>query len=158
MYHGDMNERQRLELHIVRKEGAGEGKMAVNWTSTSNLRIFSRPFSSRVTGHLQQPLIRPLLILYSVYKEGPPYILGTHDSSTPLSHLAIIYGTVESRRDVYAVVYHTTDSRHTHAHKYTNLHTHTPLGTEILPKIIEYALPYAKSQSNFLPVSHLDVR
>ena len=31
--------------------------MAVNWTSTSNLHILSRPFSSRVTGHRQQPIL-----------------------------------------------------------------------------------------------------
>ena len=61
MYHGDTNERQRSELHMVRKDG-GKGKMAVNRTSTGNLQIFSRPFSSRVTGHRQQPLIHSLLI------------------------------------------------------------------------------------------------
>ena len=36
--------------------------MAVNRTSTGNLQIFSRPFSSWVTGHRQQPLIHSLLI------------------------------------------------------------------------------------------------
>ena len=34
MYHGDTNERQHSELHMLRKEG-GKRKMAVNRTSTS---------------------------------------------------------------------------------------------------------------------------
>ena len=36
--------------------------MAVNRTSTGNLQIFSRPFSSQGAGHCQQPLIHSLLI------------------------------------------------------------------------------------------------
>ena len=43
------------------KEGRGEGKKVVNHYSTDNLQIFSRPFSSLVTGHHQQPLIHNLL-------------------------------------------------------------------------------------------------
>ena len=35
--------------------------MAVTRTSSGNLQVFSRPFSSRVTGHHQQPLINSLL-------------------------------------------------------------------------------------------------
>ena len=56
--------------------------MAVNRTSTGNLQIFSRPFSSRVTGHRQQPLIHFLLIqyiplasTYSCAEEGPTHWL-----------------------------------------------------------------------------------
>ena len=44
--------------------------MAVNWTSTGKLQIFSQPFSSQVTGHRQQPLIHSLLIYFSL----PPYL------------------------------------------------------------------------------------
>ena len=39
--------------------------MAVNWTSTGNLQIFSQSFSSQVTGHRQQPLIHSLLAMTS---------------------------------------------------------------------------------------------
>ena len=37
MYHGDTNERQCLELHMVRKEG-GKGKMAAKG-SAKNLEV-----------------------------------------------------------------------------------------------------------------------
>ena len=40
MYHGDTNERQLSELHMARKEGR-KRNIAVNWTNTSNLQIFS---------------------------------------------------------------------------------------------------------------------
>ena len=46
------------------RERGGKGKMAVNWTNTGNLQIFSQPFISWVTVHCQQPLIHSLLIFW----------------------------------------------------------------------------------------------
>ena len=77
--------RQCLELHMVRKEG-GKGEMAVNRTSTGNLQIFSRPFSSRVTGHRQQPMIHSLL----KYVFLPPSFLTMCSSECCLSHMTVL--------------------------------------------------------------------
>ena len=45
MYHGNINERQARELHMVGKEEAKENYS--QQTRASDLQIHSRPFSSR---------------------------------------------------------------------------------------------------------------
>ena len=45
VYHGDTNERQGNELHMVKKEEE-KGKIAANRTRASVLQTYSRPFGS----------------------------------------------------------------------------------------------------------------
>ena len=70
--------------------------MAVNRISTGNLQIFSRPFSSQVTGHCQQPLIHSLLIYPSLISQHTPHTRVRTHSHCPLPSTHIRTHTIMS--------------------------------------------------------------
>ena len=77
MYHGDTNERQRSELHMVKREG-GKGKMAVNRTGPfssrllkGRLKIGRLPVLVRFTAIFPFPLLSlPCVVLNVVFHSG----------------------------------------------------------------------------------------